>query len=461
MDRSVLKKLKEIVAGQISTAAEDLACYSYDAGGLSRMPEAVVFPAEVDQVSRIMQLASEKGIPVVPRGAGTGMTGGALAPPGGVVMVMNRFSRILEIDRENQVAVVEPGVVTGDFQKEVARLGLFYPPDPASLGFCTLGGNVANCSGGPSAVKYGVTRDYVLGLEVVMPDGTILNTGVRTAKGVMGYDLTRLFVGSEGTLGIITKIIVRLLILPEARTTFQIVTQDMGRAAGLVARLLGHGLLPCTLEYMDRTALQVVASFLPGSLPDDAGAMLLVEFDGDAESVGLQERRFNEFIKSQPDYDQFLTVRQAEGADEVEELWRARRSISPASFQIRPDKISEDVVVPRTRIPELVRFTEKMAAELDIVILTFGHAGDGNIHVNIMVDKSDPGENENGVIATLRLFEYVLSLSGTLSGEHGVGLAKAEFLSLELDDAVIRVMRKIKEIFDPHNILNPGKIFAA
>ena len=457
MEPGILKKLADIVGPQhLSVAPEDIACYAYDSTGLEYPPGAVAFPGTTAEVAAIMRLASGARFPVVPRGAGTGMSGGSLAVAGGLVLAMGRFNRILEIDPENQVATVEPGVITGEFQNAVKKQGLYYPPDPASLKFCSMGGNVAECAGGPSAVKYGVTRDYVLGLEAVLPDGTVLQTGVRTAKGVVGYDLTRLLVGSEGTLGVITKIIVRLLALPEAKETFLVLAPTLARATNLVATILQKGFLPCTLEYMDRTAIRTVTPMLADPLPAGTEALLLVEVDGDKESVAGQGRRLMEFLGSRPD---LLAVRRAATAKEVDALWAARRAISPSLFQLKPHKISEDVVVPRSRIAELVDFVETLAAELDLIILTFGHAGDGNIHVNIMVDRENSDELSHARTAKKRLFARVLELGGTLSGEHGVGVTKADYVNMELDPVSLAVMRRMKQAFDPHNILNPGKIF--
>ena len=452
----MIRDLKKIVGpANVTTAPEDLFCYSYDGTALEYQPDAVVFPGSVEEISFVMQLAYKNSIPVVPRGAGTGMTGGSLPVAGGLVMAMSRFDRILEIDSENQIAIVEPGVITGQFQEEVRRKGLFYPPDPASKGFCTIGGNVAECAGGPSAVKYGVTRDYILGLEVVLPNGGIMATGVRTAKGVVGYDLTRLFVGSEGTLGVITKIILKLLACPTDKRTFLVLCSSLQRAVALVSEILSEH-LPCTLEYMDRTAIKIVSQGLPYELTPGTEAILLIELDGDSESVESQTKKLSDFLGKQSD---LLAVKQAESQAEADSLMEARRSISPAAFQLKPHKMSEDVVVPRTRIPDLVNFIERLGKELDITIFTFGHAGDGNIHVNIMLDREDPEEVKQCEIAKKRLFEHVIQLSGTLSGEHGIGITKAGYLPLELDENSLKMMRQIKNLFDPKNIMNPGKIF--
>jgi glycolate oxidase len=460
MNKNSIKKLQAVVGEKyLTTAREDLMCYSYDGTGMEYMPSAVAFPGSAAEICSIMEIASHELFPVIPRGAGTGMTGGSLPVEGGLVLAMSRLNRILEIDAENQVAVVEPGVITGQFQAAVGREGLFYPPDPASRDFCTMGGNVAECSGGPSAVKYGVTRDYVLGLEVVLPSGQLIRTGVRTAKGVVGYDLTRLFIGSEGTLGITTKIIVRLLALPSHKNTYLVLTDSLRQAAELVSEILKSGILPNTLEYMDQTALHVVNEYLPLELPQSTRALLLIEVDGDEKSTEEQGKKLLRLLADRQAYPGILETRQARNEKEVDDLWRARRSISPATFQLRPHKISEDVVVPKTKIPTLVNFTEKLSRELGIVILTFGHAGDGNIHVNIMVDKNDQKEYQKGQTAKKRLFEHVMQLSGTLSGEHGIGITKAPYLSLEIDETSLMLMQKIKKVFDPSNILNPGKVF--
>lgn len=462
MNKNSIKKLQAIVGEKyLTTAREDLMCYSYDGTGMEFMPAAVAFPGSAAEISSIMELAGQELFPVVPRGAGTGMTGGALPVEGGLVLATSRLNKILEIDTENQVAVVEPGVITGQFQAAVKREGLYYPPDPASSDFCTMGGNVAECSGGPSAVKYGVTRDYVLGLEVILPDGRLMHTGVRTAKGVVGYDLTRLFIGSEGTLGIVSKIVVRLLTLPTHTKTYLVLTESLQQATVLVSEILKNGILPKTLEYMDSTALSVVNDYLPLEMEQSTRALLLIEVDGDEKSTAEQGEKLLTLLADRQKYQEILEVRQAGNDREVEDLWKARRSISPATFKLRPHKISEDVVVPRSKIHQLVDFTEKMSQELGIVILTFGHAGDGNIHVNIMVDKDNPLEDEKSREAKRRLFDHVMTLGGTLSGEHGIGITKAPFLSLELDETSLAIMEKIKTLFDPNNILNPGKIFSA
>lgn len=462
MNQDIIKKIAKKIADIVghphcTTRLEDRHCYSYDGTGRSFLPDIVAFPDSTAQVAALMRLASAHGLPVVARGAGTGMTGGSLPVRGGLVLALSRLNRILEIDRDNQIAIVEPGVITGEFQQAVQKVGLFYPPDPASLKFCTMGGNVAECAGGPSAVKYGVTKDFIIGLEVVLASGDVLTTGTRTEKGVVGYDLTRLFVGSEGTLGIITRIITRLIPLPEHKETFLIRSSSLARTTALVAEILNHHIRPCTLEFMDRTALGLVAHLLPNPPAPTVQAMLLVELDGDRSEVLTRTERLRDLLNTDT-HRSHCTIRQATTEPERQELWRARRSISPAAFQLSPHKISEDVVVPRSRIPELVHFTENLARELDLIILTFGHAGDGNIHVNIMLNR-DGQELHRGEIAKERLFRQVIALGGSLSGEHGIGITKARFLSLELDPTTISIMKKLKDLFDPQGLLNPGKIF--
>ncbi|NOQ45499.1 MAG: FAD-binding protein [Desulfobulbaceae bacterium] len=455
MKREVLKKIEKIVGREhLATAAEDLACYSFDGTGLSFPPHAVAFPDSPEQIAAILQLANIHKFPVVPRGAGSGMTGGALPVEGGLVLVTNRMNRILEIDAVNMIAVVEPGVITGELQNELKKQRLMYPPDPASLKFCSIGGNAAECAGGPSAVKYGVTRDYIIGLEVVLPSGEIMKTGVRTEKGVVGYDLTHLFIGSEGTLGIFTKLILRLLPLPESKETFLLTFTSLTEATGLVAELLASGLMPCTLEYMDRTAISIVHDRLTNPLPEDTAALLLVEIDGGSSEVARQSEQLDAFLRNH-----HVTFKQAGNEAEKDELWQARRSISPTSFSLRPHKISEDVVVPRSRIPDLVDFTTNLSTSQDLIILTFGHAGDGNIHVNIMVNKNNKEELSRGLEAKKQLFAFVVDVGGTLSGEHGIGITKSEFLPLEIDPTALTLMKRLKQLFDPENILNPGKIF--
>jgi glycolate oxidase len=453
---SIIPRIEAIVGQEhLSTAKEDLLCYAYDATNRHHRPDAVVFPANTQEVSAIMRVANEFGFFVVPRGAGTGMSGGALAVRGGLVMIMTRLNRILSIDADNLVAEVQPGVVTGHFQEVVEKEGFFYPPDPASASYCTLGGNVAECAGGPRAVKYGVTRDYVLGLEVVLPAGEVITTGVRTAKGVVGYDLTRLIVGSEGTLGIITKIVLRLLPMPEVVRTLSAVFTHIRDTAKAVSEIVRSGLIPRKVEYMDQAAMGCVEDYLNMGLPVDAGAMLLVEVDGDRSSADTALQHLRAICEGRGARE----IKVARSEQEATELWRARKAISPALFRLGQDKINEDIVVPRSRIPEMVEWIDELRKSTGLTVVTFGHAGDGNIHFNIMLDKRDKEARNKAEAAVEELFRHTLALGGTISGEHGVGITKAPYLDMELGSQEVALMKRIKAAFDPKGILNPGKIF--
>jgi glycolate dehydrogenase FAD-linked subunit len=456
LKKEIYKALEKIVGSQhISDRDTDRQCYSFDATQISHWPEAVVFPGRAEEISQILKLANHNRFPVVPRGSGSGFSGGSVPVQGGLVLVLLRLNRIKKIDTKNFLAVVEPGVITKDLQQAVETQGLFYPPDPSSLAFSSLGGNVAENAGGGRAVKYGVTRDYVLGLEVVLPTGEIIKTGVQTAKGVVGYDLTRLLIGSEGTLGIITEITLKLIPLPEGRQTFLAFFNDLSLATQAVVELFQSGVLPSILEFMDQPSIRVVEEYLHLGLPLEAQALLLIEIDGQEEVISTQAETIQqtlERLKAQ-------RVRKASSAQEADDLWKARRSISPALFRLKPNKINEDIVVPRDKIPEAIERFQEIGSRLGLLIVSFGHAGDGNIHVNVMYDAKNPEEAANAKTAVEEIFRAVMALGGTLSGEHGIGLTKAPYLSMELDPVSIALMKKIKQLFDPNHILNPGKIF--
>ncbi len=451
-----LSEIVRIVGKEnVSSDPEELHCYSYDASKMHGKPECVVFPADASQIAEVIKLANEHRFAVFPRGAGSGMVGAAIPQPGGIVLALSRLNRILEIDPDNMIAVVEPAVVTGDFQKEVLRHGLFYPPDPASLQFSTLGGNVAMCAGGPRAVKYGVTRDYVIGLEAVLPTGSIIHTGTRTVKGVVGYDLTRLLVGSEGTLAVFTKIIVRLIPAPEGTRTMLAVFPLLEDAAHAVANIIRSRIIPSTLELIDQATIEVVENYLHAGLPIDAEAILLIELDGREAMLDDDADR----TKAACLQSGARSVDIATSDRDRDRLWMARRAISPALGRIKPGKINEDVTVPRMQIPALIRFIRNLAEKYHLIITCFGHAGDGNIHTNIMLDRKDPDERKRAAMAVEELFRTVLDLGGTLSGEHGIGIAKSPFLQMEIGPEGFDAMLKIKRALDPLNILNPGKMF--
>jgi glycolate oxidase len=456
LEKRVLIELQKILGkDNVVTEKQDLVCYSYDATQMEFLPDAVVFPANADEVSLILKRANEEDLPVFPRGAGSGCSGGSLPKGGGIVLVTTRMNRILSIDTDNLIAVVEPGVITGDLQDAVEKEGLFYPPDPASLRFSTLGGNVAECAGGPRAVKYGVTKDFVLGLEVVLPTGDIITTGGQTVKGVVGYDLTKLLCGSEGTLGIITRIILRLLPLPETRKTMLAVFDSIDGAAGAVSTIIRGRIIPTTLEFLDHSALRCVENQFKLGIPAEAQAVLIIELDGEQELVEKQVGRISELIRPLG----LISFKAAADAAEAEELWKARRLVSPALKKVNPDKVNEDIVVPRSRVPEIIRKIETIRDKYGIPIVNFGHAGDGNIHVNIMIDRSIPGQSEKAEGAVREIFRATLEMGGTMSGEHGVGLSKSPYIPMELSPEQIAVMKAIKQALDPKNILNPGKIF--
>lgn len=449
-----MNKLAELLQGKISTAPEDLLCYGFDASGLDAAPSAVVWPESVDDVVKLLTFAYSNEIPVIPRGAGSGMTGGSVPSKGAVVLSLEKMSRILEIDRDNMSVLVEPGVINGRLQRELERHRLFYPPDPASLHFCTIGGNVAENSGGPRAIKYGVTRDYVMGLEAVLPDGRVINTGVKTAKGVVGYDLTRLIVGSEGTLAVVTKVRLKVLPLPEDVITLLALFGDEAKAGEGVRRILAQGIIPRTLEFLDRGTINAVENYRPTGIPKDVEALLIIELDGHRESITREAEKISEIIRKLHG-----EVTMAEDEAAREKIWEARRAISPALYHLKPTKINEDIAVPRNKLPQMLSVLKRLSEETGVTVINFGHAGDGNIHVNIMVDKNNKEEYDKGLKLVKDIFRATLELGGTISGEHGIGLTKAAYIGMEIPPAELDLMKKVKSVFDPKNILNPGKIF--
>ena len=452
----IINELNSIVGkDNVFTSKADRICYSYDATQQSFLPDVVVHPGSTDEISRIMKLANRELIPVFPRGAGSGFTGGSLPTRGGIVMCTERMDRILLIDEENLVATVEPGVVTEQFQKSVEKLGLFYPPDPASLKFSTLGGNVAECAGGPRCIKYGVTKDFIIGLEVVTPTGDIITTGGPTMKGVVGYDLTKLMCGSEGTLGVITRIVIKLLPLPEAKKTMLVLFDSIDGAAQAVSSIIRSKIIPATLEFMDGRTLDCVRQATDLEVPEGARAVLIIEVDGDREFLDKQAARIAEIIKPLG----VVETRIATTSEESEALWQIRRSVSASLRKVNPDKYNEDICVPRSKVPEMIRKVDAIAEKYAIPIVNFGHAGDGNIHVNIMVNKKVSGDTLKAEGAIRDVFKAALELGGTMSGEHGVGIAKAPYIPLEITPEAANYMKAIKQALDPNNILNPGKIF--
>lgn len=437
------------------TGPDDLEDFSTDSTKLKHMPDAVAFPSKAEEISKIFQLANKYKFPVIPRGGGSGKTGGALPVKGGLVLAMDRFNRILEIDQDNLITKVEPFVITADLQEEVEKIGLFYPPDPASSDVSTLGGNVAENAGGLRGLKYGVTGDYVLGLTVVLPSGEIIKTGVETAKGVAGYDLTGLIVGSEGTLAVVTAITLKLLPKPETKKTMIVFFKDMVAAARTVSDIIRKRILPATLEFIDRPSIDCVRSQVEINIPKDTGAILLIEVDGDKKLVEDDAERIKDICTE----NRVMDFKLASDEREVELIWEARRKISPSLLELKPGKISEDIVVPRSRIPDLINFLQDLSKKHNLPIPAYGHAGDGNIHVNILLDRENPGEVSRGEKTIKELFKKVIDLGGTITGEHGIGITKAPYMEMEFSKPAIELMIRLKAAFDPNNILNPGKIF--
>jgi glycolate oxidase len=440
----------------IRTDAASRELYGQDALGQGHPPDLIVLPGDTAQVAAVVRLCAAHHVPLVVRGAGTGYTGGAVPTQGGVVLSMERMNRILEIDEVNLLAIVEPNVVTGDLQRAVEERGLFYPPDPASLDRSAIGGNVAECAGGPRAFKYGTTRRYVLALEAVLPTGEIIHTGSKAVKNVVGYDLTQLIVGSEGTLAIVTQATLRLIPKPPAQATLLALFESIDAAVEAVTALIRLRAVPAAIELVDADSLAAVHDYLGQSVvPREAKAALIVEVDGSASAVGDEIDRV---AQGCAEGGAVIVVR-AETSSEREQIWTLRRQLSLALRATGLLKINHDVVVPRGRVPELFAVVAELKRHHDLRIACFGHAGDGNIHVNIMVNKADAAEIARARQAEQTLFERVVALEGSITGEHGIGFAKAKYLGIELSDAEIALMKRIKRAFDPNGILNPGKIF--
>jgi glycolate oxidase len=452
----VINELKQIVGSEnLITATDGLIPYATDGTKLEYFPDAVATPGSNEEISKILILANRERFPVIPRGGGSGMSGGALAVQGGLVLSLERFNRILMIDQENLIAKVEPGVITERLQEEVERLGLFYPPDPASADVSTIGGNVAECAGGLRGLKYGVTRDYVLGLTVILPTGEIVNTGVETMKGVAGYDLTRLIVGSEGTLAVITSITLRLIPKPSSKRTMTAFFPDIKGAAGTVSNIIREKITPVTLEFLDRQCIEAVRDEMNIDIPSHAEAMLLIETDGDEEAVVKEAGKLKDIcLKSGA-----IRLTVASDEEETERLWEARRGVSPSLKNLRPGKVSEDIVVPRSRLVDLVSFLNETSKKHLLPIASFGHAGDGNLHVNILLDPENQEEAGKAGTVVKELFQKVIELGGTITGEHGIGITKAPYMEMEFSRPAIELMERLKSAFDPNGILNPGKIF--
>lgn len=456
MERRILAELRTIVGDEnLATSAEDVICYCYDGTPIEWRPEAVVTPTTTQMVAAVVRLANRERIPIVPRGAGTGLSAGSVPAARGVVLALTKMNRVLEVDVENLVAVVQPGVITAELQAAVERQGLFYPPDPASQTASTIGGNVAECAGGPHCFKYGVTKDYVLGVEVVTPTGRVARLGGKTIKNVTGYNLAQLFVGSEGTLGIITEITLRLIPRPKARRTLLAVFPRLDDASAAVTRIVLAGTVPATIELMDQTTIRTVEAYLNAGLPVEADAILLIDVDGEEAAVEVQSREIVAICGDSGASE----VKTAKTDQESAQLWRARRAVSPSLARARPSKLGEDIVVPRKMIPAMVQRIQGISSKYNLPIAVYGHAGDGNLHPNILFDIRNKEEFARVQQAAGDIVSAAIELGGTLSGEHGIGLLKKEYMPSGVDPEAMSLMRSIKSALDPLNILNPGKMF--
>ncbi len=427
--------------------------YGYDNSRQHALPDVVVIPESHDQVASLLELCHRHRIPLVARGSGTGTAGAAVPLCRGVVLSTERLNRIVRVDPDNRLMVVEPGVTNQEVQLAAAEHGFFWPPDPTSAAVCTVGGNLACNAAGPRAVKYGTPRENVLGLRAVTADGRTFRTGTYTTKGVVGYDLTRLLIGSEGTLAVITEATLKLTPLAEEKRTLRALYRDMGSAARAVARIMAQPVTPCALEFMDEQALAMIRDYTENDLPDEAGALLMIEVDGPAGCIEGSAYAVEQAAAG----DGCLEVLLADTPEKVAALWTLRKALSPAQRKVAPKKINEDVVVPVSSIPALIAGIGDLSRRYGITIVNFGHAGNGNIHVNLLIDPDDAGQMANAEACLCELFDLVLRLQGTLSGEHGIGLVKRPYVARELDPIALGLMQQIKKQFDPHGLLNPGK----
>ncbi len=449
-----LGKIASIVGeGNFSTDPIDLICYSRDASENEGMPDIVVWPKSLDHVVAIVEECSREKIPITPRGAGTGLSGGAVPSEGGVLLVLSRMNKVIDVNEEDMYAEVEPGVVWASLDAELRKRGFFFPPDPASSDVCTMGGCVGENAGGIRGLKYGTTKDWILGLEVVLASGEVIETGSRTRKCVSGYDLTSLFVGSEGTLGIVTKIRARIHPLPEAKRTLLAYYGDLRKAGETVSKLVRTGIVPCAAEFLDRPTIEAVEAYT-GVGFSECEALLLVEFDGSSKDVERGAREGEAICREMG----ALGVEVASGK-EAEKLWVARKAALPALARLRPSCMLEDATVPVSKVPDMLERIRRIEQEEGISIPTFGHIGDGNLHPTILFDERIEEEREKAKRAAKKIFEAAIELGGTLSGEHGIGLSKKKFMPLEHKKAAIEAMLAVKKALDPQGIMNPGKIF--
>jgi glycolate oxidase len=455
MKPEIIREFKETLGRErVLDSPVDRTTYAYDATWGEALPDLVLLPLATEEVSAALKIADRERIPVVARGAASGLSGGAVPVQGGICLSLTRMNKILEINPDELVALVQPGVVNMDLQDALADYGLFFPPDPASWYMSTLGGNVAENAGGPRCLKYGVTKDYVLGLEVVLADGRVMRTGGRTIKNVAGYDLTSLFIGSEGTLGVVTEITVKLLPKPPARATVMGVFDRIKQACDAVNRVITSGVLPLTTEIMDGDCIQAIQSHQDYGLPPDVDAILLIDVEGFPEALARESDIVADVCRAAG----ARQVHRAQDEEEAERLWAGRRGISAALSNLG-DKLGEDIAVPRSKIPDMVQRIRGIGQKYNLRTPIFGHIGDGNLHPYLICDRTDPAMMQRVRQAAGEIFTAALDLGGTLTGEHGIGLAKRDYLKRGLDPLAREQMLALKRLFDPHNILNPGKVF--
>lgn len=430
----------------------DCYAYAYDNSRKFFPPDGVVFPLTTSEVVKTVQLCNQFGIPLIPRGRGTGTAGGSLAEQGGVILSLERMTQIISIDTPNRALIAEPGVLNEIIQTAIKPYGFFWPPDPSSAAFSTIGGNLATSAGGPHAVKYGTTRDHVLGLTAVTGKGDIIKTGCYTTKGVVGYDLTRLLIGSEGTLAVITEITLKLTPLPAAKSGLVAHYRDIDSCAAAIVSIMKEPQGPSALEFLDSGSLDLVRVKNPALLPNDSRAMLMIEMDGTEYEISETTAKLLAACQN-PGLLNAMPVQN------TADLWKARKTLSPLLRDIAPKKINEDIAVPVDKIPQLLAGLSVLCTQYRIANVNFGHAGNGNIHVNLLIDPDDHSESERAYKCLDKIFDLVINLNGTLSGEHGIGSEKRPYIGKELDKATLALMKQIKLTFDPNNILNPGKLF--
>lgn len=456
IDQKIIREFQNRLGkDRVFSNKEYLLAYSYDSTGVKVMPDLLAMPENDEELRQILLLAFKHRIPVTPRGAGVGLSGGSIPAAGGVVLCFSRMNRILTIDTENFQAVVEPGVITHSLQQEVEKYGLFYPPDPASSKTSTIGGNVAENAGGLRCFKYGVTGNYVLALEAFLVNGEKIKAGVPVIKDVAGYNIKSLLVGSEGTLAVISRIYLRLIPKPPSRISFRVDFSSLRKGAEFINKVIHGNIYPSVLEFLDHTSLTAVYHFMKLPLDPAIQATVIVEIDGNSFEVEERRRKF-EMVAAGNDV---LKCSYAESEEDQEKLWAIRRNLSPAITKIKPKKINEDIVTPISRIPETVDFINGLSREYQLTIIMFGHFGDGNIHTNIMIDPDNHEESERAEIVLDKIFRYVVAAGGSISGEHGIGIAKKAFMHYQFGTLEMELFRKIKQVFDPCNLLNPGKIF--